>query len=84
MTLDQADIGQAVTIEHVGGERAFRRRLMEFGLLPGTQVEVRRIAPLGDPIELSSRGFNVSIRHAEARAIVVHLPPIAPRPSPGE
>jgi ferrous iron transport protein A len=72
LTLDEARIGEAMTVEHVGGERAFRRRLMELGLVPGTPVEVLRVAPLGDPIEILSRGSNLSIRHAEARVIRVH------------
>jgi ferrous iron transport protein A len=50
------------------------RRLLEMGLLPGTEVEVVRVAPLGDPIELAVRGYKLSIRRAEALAIDVDLP----------
>lgn len=71
MTLDEAQVGEAVTVEQVGGERGFRRRIMELGLIPGTRARVLRVAPLGDPIELESRGCNLSIRHAEARCIQV-------------
>jgi ferrous iron transport protein A len=71
MTLADAEIQAPVVVEEVGGERAFRRRLMELGLLPGTSVAVVRVAPLGDPLELSVRGSRISIRRAEARAIVV-------------
>lgn len=71
MTLGDVAIGQPVAVEHVGGDRAFRRRLMELGLLPGTRVSIVRVAPLGDPIELSVRGCLLSIRREEARRIEV-------------
>ncbi|HEX3773813.1 MAG TPA: FeoA family protein [Polyangiaceae bacterium] len=71
MNLAQTRIGQVVTVEHVGGEGSFRRRLMELGLLPGTRVEVVGIAPLGDPMELLLRGGSLSIRRAEAEDISV-------------
>ena len=71
MTLDDAAIGAPVTVENVGGERSFRRRMMELGLLPGTPVVLLRIAPLGDPLELSVRGCRLSIRRSEAQCIVV-------------
>ena len=57
----------------VGGERTLRRRLLEMGLLPGTSIIVVRVAPLGDPIEIRLRGYSLSLRHADARAITVSL-----------
>lgn len=71
MNLAQAERGQIVTVERVGGERAFRRRLMELGLVPGTRVEFLGVAPLGDPIELLVRGCSLSIRRAEAEQVSV-------------
>lgn len=71
MNLEGAAIGVPVTVTHVGGERAFRRRLMELGILPGTEIVVIRIAPLGDPMELRVRGSLLSIRRGEARAVAV-------------
>lgn len=71
MTLDQVAPGKVVMVEEVGGARAFRRRLMELGIIPGTRVEVLRVAPFGDPMELSARGCNLSIRAAEARQVRV-------------
>ncbi len=71
MTLDSAHIGEHLRIQQVAGERAFRRRLLELGLVPGTRVELKRIAPLGDPVELLVRGCSLSIRRAEARFIHV-------------
>ena len=58
-----------VTISSVGGERSFRRRLLELGLLPGTVVEIIRMAPLGDPLEISLRGSRLSIRREEAAQV---------------
>jgi ferrous iron transport protein A len=64
-------IGDIVTIDHVGGERAFRRRLMELGLVPGTRVELVAVAPLGDPLELLVRGASLSIRRTDAAFVRV-------------
>lgn len=71
MTLEQVVPGASVVVEKVGGARSFRRRLMELGIIPGTRVEVLRVAPFGDPMELSARGCNLSIRAAEAREVHV-------------
>lgn len=71
MTLEQVAPGISVVVERVGGARSFRRRLMELGVIPGTRVEVLRVAPFGDPLELSARGCNLSIRLAEARHVEV-------------
>jgi ferrous iron transport protein A len=71
MTLGDVAIGEAVTVTYVGGDRAFRRRLMELGVLPGTRIEVIRVAPLGDPIELTARGCFLSIRRQEAQLVDV-------------
>ena len=71
MNLAHTRIGQVVTVEHIGGEGSFRRRLMELGLVPGTRVEIVGVAPLGDPIELLVRGGSLSIRRAEAEGVAV-------------
>src|SRR3954454_13686759 len=71
MNLAQTRIGQVVTVAHVAGEGAFRRRLMELGLVPGTRVEVIGVAPLGDPLELLVRGSSLSIRRSEAEDVSV-------------
>lgn len=72
MTLAHARVGESLTVDHVGGERSFRRRLMELGLVPGTLVEMVGVAPLGDPIELLVRGCSLSIRRGEALWVAVH------------
>jgi ferrous iron transport protein A len=71
MTLAHAHVGERVTVESVGGERSFRRRLMELGLVPGTHVQVVGVAPLGDPLELLVRGCSLSIRKGEALWVAV-------------
>ncbi|ACY16732.1 FeoA family protein [Haliangium ochraceum] len=59
------------TVERVGGGRAFRRRLLEMGLIPGTAVRVVNVAPLGDPLEIEARDCRLSIRRYEARLVEV-------------
>ena len=71
MTLDEIKTGQTVTIVRLRGEGAVKRRIMDMGLTKGTQVMVCKIAPLGDPIELTVRGYELSIRKDEAAAIEV-------------
>ncbi len=74
-TLTDTAIGRTVWVVEVGGERAFRRRLMELGLVPGTAVVVRKRAPFGGPIELAARGCMLSIRRADAQQITVSALP---------
>lgn len=62
---------RSATIQTVGGDRAFRRRLLELGFLPGVQVQVLGIAPMGDPMDLEIRGCRFSLRRAEAEVIAV-------------
>src|SRR5262245_44406576 len=73
MKLSVVEIGVAARVERVDGSGAFRRRLMELGLVPGTRVEVVGIAPLGDPMELLVRGASLSIRRSEAETVQVEL-----------
>ncbi len=70
-------------IVRVGGEPCFRRRLMELGLVPGTDVQIVRVAPLGDPIELSVRGSRLSIRRSEAELLAVAQPEAAGQAASG-
>lgn len=69
--LSDLDVGDVADIEYVGGERSFRRRLMELGLVPGTRVELKAVAPLGDPLELLVRGASLSIRRGDAALVRV-------------
>jgi ferrous iron transport protein A len=70
-SLAQIALGRAVTVRAVDGPRAFRRRLLEMGLVPGTAVTVVTVAPLGDPLRIQVRGGQWSIRRAEAAQIQV-------------
>lgn len=71
MTLKKVPPGSWAVVGKVGGARAFRRRLMELGIIPGTPVQVLRVAPFGDPMELCARGCNLSIRASEAERVEV-------------
>lgn len=73
MTLAEARVGDVVAIDAVEGERSFRRRLLELGLVPGTQITFLGVAPLGDPLQLSVRGCQLSIRRNEALQIRVRV-----------
>ncbi len=70
-TLDAVPRHKTVVITGVVGERSFRRRLMEMGLVPGTPITPVNVAPLGDPIEVEVRGGRLSIRRAEAAKVAV-------------
>ena len=71
MTLQEAKIGSTVKVVRLNGTGPVKRRIMDMGLTKGTEVTVRKIAPLGDPIELTVRGYELSIRKDEAAAIEV-------------
>lgn len=71
MTLDELKPGQSAVITTVGGEGALRCRLLDMGLIPKTKVTVRKVAPLGDPIELHLRGYELTIRLDDAKEISV-------------
>ena len=70
-TLRDVGIGETVTVVKLHGEGAVRRRIMDMGLTKGTDVFVRKVAPLGDPIEVTVRGYELSIRKADAEMIEV-------------
>ena len=71
MTLDQLAVGKAAKITAVNGEGALRRHLLDMGLTPRTTVMVRKVAPMGDPIELHLRGYERTRRLEDARSIEV-------------
>lgn len=71
LKLSELAPGNAGVIESVGGEAAFRRRLIDMGITPGTKVTIVRLAPFGDPIQINIRGYELSIRKSEADQILV-------------
>ena len=70
-SLKQAQIGQTVRVVKLHGEGAVKRRIMDMGLTKGVEVYVRKVAPLGDPIEVTVRGYELSLRKADAEMIEV-------------
>ena len=70
-TLRDVKVGETAVIEKLHGEGALKRRIMDMGLTKGTQVYVRKVAPLGDPMELTVRGYELSVRKADAELIEV-------------
>ncbi len=70
-TLKQVKIGQTAKVVKLHGEGALRRRIMDMGLTKGVEVYVRKVAPLGDPIEIKLRGYELSLRKADAEMIEV-------------
>ena len=70
-TLKDVRIGETVTVVRLHGEGAVRRRIMDMGITKHTPVYVRKVAPLGDPIELTVRGYELSIRKADAEMVEV-------------
>ncbi len=73
MTLDKLEIGKEAVITAVGGEGALRCRLLDMGLIPKTKVMVQKIAPMGDPIQLRIRGYELTIRKEDAGKIEVEV-----------
>ena len=69
MTLKEAKIGQTVRVNKLNGEGAVKRRIMDMGITKGIEIFVRKVAPLGDPIEVTVRGYELSLRKADAEMI---------------
>lgn len=70
-TLKQAKIGETVKVVKLHGEGAIKRRIMDMGITRGTEIYVRKVAPLGDPIEVTVRGYELSLRKADADMIEI-------------
>lgn len=71
MTINDLQIGQSGVIAQVGGEGALRLRFLDMGLIPGTKVMLQKIAPMGDPIQIQVRGYELTIRREDARRITL-------------
>ena len=70
-TLKDVKCGQSVSVVKLHGEGAVKRRIMDMGITKGTEVYIRKIAPLGDPVEVTVRGYELSLRKADAQMIEV-------------
>ena len=71
MTLKDAQVGSTVKVVKIHGEGAYKRRIMDMGITKGVELHVRKVAPLGDPMELNVRGYELSVRKADAQMIEV-------------
>lgn len=71
MTIDDLAIGQSGVIGTVGGEGPLRLRFLDMGLIPGTRVTLQKVAPMGDPIQIRVRGYELTIRREDARVITL-------------
>ena len=71
MTLRDVKVGQTVHVQKLTGEGAIRRRIMDMGITKGVEIYVRKVAPLGDPVEITVRGYELSVRKADAEMIEV-------------
>ena len=70
-TLKEAKVGDTVTVVKLHGEGAIKRRIMDMGITKGTTIYIRKVAPLGDPVEVNVRGYELSLRKADAEMIEV-------------
>ncbi|WP_298484109.1 ferrous iron transport protein A [uncultured Ruminococcus sp.] len=70
-TLREAKIGQTVRVKKLTGEGAVKRRIMDMGITKGVEIYIRKVAPLGDPVEITVRGYELSLRKADAEMIEI-------------
>ena len=71
MTLKETKTGQTVSVVKLNGEGAVKRRIMDMGITKGVEIYVRKVAPLGDPVEITVRGYELSVRKADAEMVEV-------------
>ena len=72
-TLKQAKIGETVTVVKLHGEGAVKRRLMDMGITKGSELYIRKVAPLGDPVEITVRGYELTVRKNDAQCVEVKV-----------
>lgn len=70
-TLKEVKVGETVKVRKINGEGAIKRRIMDMGITKGVEIFVRKVAPLGDPFEITVRGYELSLRKADAEIIVI-------------
>lgn len=71
MTLGEAKVGSTVVVEKIDGDSAYKRRIMDMGITKGTSLYIRKVAPLGDPVEITVRGYELSVRKNDASCVIV-------------
>ena len=71
MTLGDAKVGSTVVVTKIEGDSAYKRRIMDMGITKGSELYIRKVAPLGDPVEITVRGFELSVRKNDAQCVQV-------------
>ena len=71
MTLGDAKVGSTVVVTKIEGDSAYKRRLMDMGITKGSELYIRKVAPLGDPVEITVRGYELSVRKNDAQCVQV-------------
>ena len=71
MTLGEAKVGATVSVVKIEGDSAYKRRIMDMGITKGTSLFIRKVAPLGDPVEITVRGYELSVRKNDAACVIV-------------
>lgn len=72
-TLDNFIVGEKGVVKHVGGEGNIKRRLFDMGITPGAEIMLRKKAPLGDPVQVTVRGYELTLRHTEAACVTMEV-----------
>ena len=71
MTLGNAKVGSTVVVTKIEGDSAYKRRIMDMGITEGSELYIRKVAPLGDPVEITVRGYELSVRKDDAQCVQV-------------
>ena len=71
MTLGDAKVGSTVVVTKIEGDSAYKRRIMDMGITKGSELDIRKVAPLGDPVEITVRGYELSVRKDDAQCVQV-------------
>ena len=71
MTLGDAKVGTTVVVTKIDGDSAYKRRIMDMGITKGSEIFIRKVAPLGDPVEITVRGYELTVRKADAQCVEV-------------
>ena len=71
MNLSEAKVGTTVTVAKIEGDGAYKSRIMDMGITKGTELYIRKVAPLGDPVEITVRGYELTVRKNDAKCILI-------------
>ena len=71
MNVSEAKVGTTVTVAKIEGDGAYKRRIMDMGITKGTELYIRKVAPLGDPVEITVRGYELTVRKNDAKCILI-------------